>query len=99
MHFKLQSPDEVLRELGERIRAARVKQALRQSDLADRAGVDLKALRRLERTGNAATSTLVRVAFALGVHGQFETLFETPPASLDDLADDAPVRQRVRIKR
>ena len=97
--FKFESPDDIALSLGERVRALRVAPDLRQSDLAERAGVDLKALRRFERTGTAALSTVVRVAFALGVQEQFDALFETPPTSLDDLIDDAPVRQRVRLRR
>lgn len=98
--INLQSPDDIERELGDRLRQLRVQQELRQGDLAERAGVDVKALRRFEQSGQGSVSTLVRICFALGVQNQLAALFPPPPAaSLHELLDEAAPRRRVRLKR
>jgi len=61
------SVEAVLREIGRRLRAARVAADLTQSQAADRSGIDLKRWQRIEQgTVNATVQTLVRAANALG---------------------------------
>ncbi len=59
---------DVRREVGERIRRARVAAGLTQEDAADSAGVDWRRWQRLEAGRvNATIRTLVRVSGALGL--------------------------------
>ncbi len=58
----------LLRELGRRIRAARLAASLTQEEAAARAGVDYKRWQRLEQgAANPTVLTLDRVARAMGV--------------------------------
>lgn len=58
--------DEVLREVGRRIRAAREAVELTQEEAAGQAGIDYKRYQRLEAGSvNATVRTLARVASAL----------------------------------
>ncbi len=58
--------DEVLRDLGRRVRAARDRADISQEDLADRSKIDVKRLQRVEAgTVNVTIKTLVRIASAL----------------------------------
>ena len=80
-------PDEsVLRELGERLAAARVARDLTQAELAAEAGVSKRTLERLE-SGQVATqlSGFIRVCRALGVLDRFDALI--PAATTSPLAE------------
>ena len=75
---------------------------LRQSELAQRAGVAPGTVVRFERTGRASIENVLRIATILGVEDGFERLFELPRyRTLDEaLARPAAVeRQRVRKRR
>jgi transcriptional regulator with XRE-family HTH domain len=62
----LSSEDAVLRELGRRIRRARLAAKLTQEAAADRAGIDYKRWQRLEQGNvNPTARTLLRVAEAV----------------------------------
>ena len=55
--------------VGEKLRALRIEQALTQGELADRAGVALNTVARLERNETEPhMSTARKLAQALGVH-------------------------------
>ncbi len=94
----LKSPEEVLREIGERARALRLFRNLTQAELSQRANVALRTLQRFENTGRASTDVLARIAFALGAEEPMESMFQRPePASIDEfLAEKEPGRQRAR---
>jgi ribosome-binding protein aMBF1 (putative translation factor) len=62
--------DEVARNVGLRIQAARLAANLTQSELAEATGIDRTYISRLERGRyNVSVSTLCRLARALGVSG------------------------------
>jgi transcriptional regulator with XRE-family HTH domain len=72
----------LLHILGTRIARLRVAQNLTQAQLAERAGLGLRTVQRLEQ-GEAATqlSGFVRVCRALGVADGFDVLLPEPPIS------------------
>jgi transcriptional regulator with XRE-family HTH domain len=96
--LSLRSPSEVLLEMGQRARALRLHRNVTQSQLSARADVSLRTLRRFERTGQASTAVMVRIAFALGAEEPIDALFPQPEArSIDEfLAAAEPGRQRAR---
>ena len=96
--LSLQSPGDVLREMGRRAKALRLHQNVTQAQLSGRADVSLRTVRRFESTGRASTAVMVRIAFALGAEEPLDALFPQPKArSMDEfLADDEPGRQRAR---
>jgi len=100
----LKTPQELLHELGEAIRARRLGQGWSQSEAASRAGVGLRTWRRLETVGQATIETLVNAAIALRCEEGLSQLFPAPAAnSLDDLlvrqASAAKSRPRQRAPR
>ncbi len=75
MNFTLASVDEILQQLGERLRAQRLAQGLPQHELAAMAGLSLGAVRKLENSGQSTLDTLVRVTQALGLVEELHPLF------------------------
>ena len=72
-------------DVARRVRHLRLERELTQKGLALRAGMSLSSLRRFERTGEIAFSSLIRIGFVLNAIDSFENLFPTPPRSLDAL--------------
>lgn len=74
--------DAVLRELGERLAAARLARNLTQAALADQAGLSKRSVERLE-AGAAGTqlSALVRLCRALGLADRLDLLAPEPAVS------------------
>ena len=82
----LKTPQELLHELGEAVRARRIGQGWSQSEAASRAGVGLRTWRRLETGGQATIDILVNAAIALRCEDGLSQLFPALAASsLDDL--------------
>ena len=79
--LQIHSPDEVARQLADRIRAERLRQGWKQETLAERSGVSLPTIRRYERTGRTSVGNLLRLCHALGRLDAFTDLLKPPPAS------------------
>jgi transcriptional regulator with XRE-family HTH domain len=69
-----------LEALGARLRAARLRQELSQAALAERVGVHVQTILKLE-SGNPATSlaTMLRVLQVLGMAGDIDALAAEEP--------------------
>ncbi|MDE2761160.1 MAG: helix-turn-helix transcriptional regulator [Gemmatimonadota bacterium] len=76
---------EVLREVGARLKALRLQQNRRVTDLAADAGVSPRTIDRLEAGRNVGTENLVRVMRALGRLQAFEALVPVPEVSPYDV--------------
>lgn len=100
MDFSLATPQEMAREIGSRLRAQRLQQAVSQDELAARAGLSISALKTLESSGKSTVESLLRAACALGLQGDFAGLF-APNAvhSIDDLERIERARKRQRAPR
>lgn len=93
--LELHSPDDIARSLAERIRARRLAVDLTQAGLAARSGVTLASLKRFERTGAVSLESLIRLALALDVAGDFLPLFTPRPVqSLDEWIAQPVARKR-----
>ena len=86
----------LLRELGERITAARLARNLTQAALAAQAGISKRTVERLEAGAVAAQlSALIRICRVLGLVERFELLLpETAPGPLAQLELQNRRRQR-----
>lgn len=82
MDFKLASGDEIRQQLGARLRAQRLAQALPQAELAAMAGVSLGTIKALERGAACSLDTFIRVVQALGLIDHLQPLFELPRQSI-----------------
>lgn len=91
--------DEWAFELGEQMRALRLRADLDQISLAERAGVSLTAVKNIESGKGATLKTLIRMLRALGRVEWLSSL--APPVSISPLQmlKARPVRQRASRKR
>lgn len=76
----IQSPDEIVEALGQRIKARRLAANVSQAALADKAGISRRALVQLEGGQGSTLHTLVSVFKALGLEHQLTQL--APPVPL-----------------
>ncbi len=82
----LLAPGDVERLLAQRIRALRKARGWSQEQLAERAGLGVATVARLERSGRGQIASLLRIASALGRLRDFEPLLAAPePTSLEEI--------------
>lgn len=94
--IELSTAEEIGQLLGQRCRALRLARNVSQAELAARAGVSLSSIRRLESGGRGTIDLLVRVAQALHVVAQFETLLTQPVITIADAEREEAVLARRR---
>jgi transcriptional regulator with XRE-family HTH domain len=84
--------------IAQRLKERRLALGWSRNTLGARAAVSPATLRAFERTGQISLPRLARLAVALGVDGDLDRLFSTPPRAqtLDELAAQAKRRQRGR---
>jgi len=71
----LKSPSEINMDIAKRISARRKEKKITQQMLSTRADVSLGSIKRFERTGEISLSSLIKIAFALGLEDDFDSLF------------------------
>lgn len=71
----LKSPNDVSKGIAKRVRERRKEKKLTQVQLSKRSDVSLGSVKRFERTGEISLSSLIKIAFALGMEEDFEHLF------------------------
>jgi len=90
----------VLAELGERLRRTRLEQNRTQSELAGEAGVERKALQRIESGQSVTLVSLIRVLRALGLLEVLDGLLpEAAPSPVELLALQGRRRRRASGRR
>ena len=92
----LTSNEQVLGELGSRIRAARIDMPLTQAQLARRAGVSLSTVSKLERGEDVRFTSVLDVLRALGMLAAVDSLVPQALVRPSDLARTGKPRQRAR---
>lgn len=93
------SDDAVMRELGLRLRDARLNRRLTQRELADRAGLTEQTLRKMENGSFGQVRNLSKALRALGLLGNVDALIPAPAPSPIMESDRGGRRpQRVRHK-
>jgi transcriptional regulator with XRE-family HTH domain len=90
----------VLRELGSRLRRARLERNLSQSQLAEEAGVGRVTVQRIEEGESASMTKLIRVLRTLGLLEDLDQLVPEPrPSPIEQLRRQGRQRQRARAPR
>lgn len=98
MEFGLATEREIRAELGGRLRAQRLAQELSQADLAERAGIGLATVQRLEARGECTLENFVRIVMGLGLADDLQGLFELKVRSIAEM-EQAEKSRRVRAPR
>lgn len=97
--FALHTPEDVSRNLGDRIKALRLRRNWKRATLAERSGVSEASVKRFERTGQISLENLLKLAFTLDRLEELATLFAPAPAAsikdLESLQDSTPKRGRI----
>ena len=87
--FNLKTPYEVSIRIAEKAKAKRKYMKLTQQQLSDKSGVSLGSLKRFERTGEIALSSLLKIALVLDSLKEFEWLFDKPEyTSIEEILND-----------
>lgn len=77
----IQSPEEIAKTLGQRVRARRLSANVTQAALADKAGISRRALVQLESGQGSTLYTLICVLKALGLEQQLSSIAPVPTVS------------------
>jgi transcriptional regulator with XRE-family HTH domain len=88
-----------LRHVGEHLATWRRLRDLTAAEVADRAGVGVSTVLRLERGQGATLENLLRVARALGVLDSLATALDPYATDVGRLRADEALPQRVRHRR
>lgn len=75
------SDQEILDELGRRLRRERLNRNITQHELAARAGVSRGSVAKIESGTNTSLATLVKLMRALGVMSQLDRVLPIPEVS------------------
>ena len=95
MSFEGWTDDAILAEMGDRLRRERLDRNLTQAELAERSGVSVKTIRKVEDGHNSSATTLIRLLRALGLIGRIDVLLPEPGLSPVQIAKlRGKVRQR-----
>lgn len=69
------SPNDINKELAARIRDRRKEKKISQTELSKKSDVSLGSIKRFESSGEISLTSLIKITFALGLEGDFDTLF------------------------
>ncbi len=83
----LLSDGAILKQIGEKLKATRLKQNITQQSLADSSGVPLSTLRRIENTGSGSVESLLRLMRELGMLEMLQPLTEQEQLSPQEYYD------------
>lgn len=78
-YFKQRTPGEIDQSIAERLRDIRKRRGLSQARLSEKADVSLGSLKRFEQTGQISLMSLTKIAIALNISEDLETLFKEVP--------------------
>ena len=80
------TPNEIVRNLAEKIKQQRKKLKVSQQELAQKSGVSLGSIKRFETKYEISLQSFIKIAIALDLDGDFEKLFSTKTyTSIDEV--------------
>jgi transcriptional regulator with XRE-family HTH domain len=95
--LNLYTETELLAELGNRLRDQRLRRNLLQKTLAEKAGISVSALKKLEGQGSGSLENFMKVVYALRLEKELQPLFALRPLTIAQMeAMQEPTRQRAR---
>lgn len=97
IEFKTASSEQIEQALGELVARYRLDNNLSQAVLAERAGVSLRTIKRVENGEGSSLDTFVRILIALGLQENLESLIPVSDVSpLNRIDEKIRERQRAR---
>ncbi len=87
---------DILRELGTRIRQYRIGLNITQAELADRCGISPSTEVRIESGVDSKISNYIKILKSLGLAPNLDLLIPEPQPDFKALYERKPVRQRAR---
>ena len=98
MRFDFYTPSEKAVILGERLKTQRLVLNLTQATLAEKAGVGVSTVARIESGQGGTLDYVIRLAIALGMINHFAELFDIKPSSIEDIIAKQNPRLRASNK-
>ena len=87
--FERKTPTEINKIIADRIRSIRRRRKISQKKLSEKSGVSLGSLKRFEQSGEISLLSLTKIAVALELGSEMESLFEeTPFLSIEEVIHD-----------
>lgn len=84
-----ETPEEINKDLAQRIRNIRKRRRISQEQLSERCGVSYGSIKRFESTGQISLLHLTRIAVALGCVEEIKRLFvEVPYLSIEEVMNE-----------
>ena len=75
MIYTWETAEEINMKLAKRLRGIRRRKKISQSDLANQSGVSYGSIKRFEATGQISLLSLTRIAIALGISDEINSIF------------------------
>src|SRR5688572_21423995 len=97
--MNMQPSEDWEKEIGKQIRTLRIREDLNQQQLADRAGIALKAVKHLENGKRATLRSLIKALRVLGRETWLKTLSPAVSISPMQVLPGGAMRQRATRKR
>lgn len=81
--------NEINKEIADNVRQLRKRKKITQSELAKKSGVSFASIKRFEQTGEISLQSLTKIAIALNVEDELETLFTSVPfSSIEEIINE-----------
>ena len=85
----LKSPNDINIEIAKKVSARRREKNITQEKLSVNSDVSFGSIKRFERTGEISLSSLIKIAFALGLENDFDYLFSKKGySSIQEVIDE-----------
>ncbi|SCY24262.1 transcriptional regulator [Pseudobutyrivibrio sp. AR14] len=81
--------NEINKEIAGNVRLLRKRKKITQNELAKKSGVSFASIKRFEQTGEISLQSLTKIAIALNVEEELETLFTSVPfSSIEEIINE-----------
>ena len=98
VRFDFYTPSEISEILGERLKSQRLLLNLTQATLAEKSGIGVSTVARIESGQGGTLDNIIRLALALGMVNHFAELFDVAPTSIEDVIAKQNPRLRASNK-
>lgn len=98
MRFDFYTPTEISETLGKRLKQQRLYQNLTQAELAQKAGIGLSTISRIESGEGGTLDNVIRYAMSVGLVNEFANLFANNPKTIDEVMAQKTSRKRASSK-